>query len=419
MNRPRKGPRVLYIVYWGAAEPLSRAVAIPPVLALAKRGVQVTFLTFEHPEDLANPAQMAELRRTFKEAGVRWLWVPYHHKPQAPATAFDLLQGALKVLSTRGWRRFDIVHGRTLVGGLLGGMLAPILGAKFLFANEGYYADERVDSGTWTVDTPSYKAARWAEHAMYARADAILPLSDSSSKEIAELTYVAGRGVLMRTARPAVDKSRFADLTPAKWQPGQPLQLLYAGTVGGEGAPVQPGVANRYRLDEIGRFVARARASGVDARLRVLTIAPPEIVRDLMEKAGLAASAWTVDKVPAEAIPGEMSRAHAGMHFMEPGLSAHAGAPTKVGEYWAAGLPIVVTPGIGDAGSIAPAERVGVAVQDHSEAGHMRALQELLELLADPDLARRCRQAADEHYGLERVIDTHLELYAQLMGRAT
>jgi glycosyltransferase involved in cell wall biosynthesis len=406
-------------VYWGAAEPLSRAVAIPPVLALAKRGVRVTFLTFEHPEDRANTELMAELAQTFRRAGVRWLRVPYHHKPQAPATAFDLLQGALKVLSTRGWRRYDIVHGRTLVGGLLGGLLAPLLGAKFLFANEGYYADERVDSGTWTVDTPSYKAARWAEHAMYARADAILPLSDSSLREIAELPHVAGRGVLMKTARPAVDKSRFAGLEPARWVAGEPLRLLYAGTVGGEGAEVQPGVANRYRLDEIGRFVARARESGVDARLRVLTIAPPEVVRGLMEKAGLSQEAWSVAKVPAEAIPGEMAQAHAGMHFMEPGRSAHAGAPTKVGEYWAAGLPIVVTPGIGDAGTLAPLECTGVAVADHSPEAHARGLAELLELLGDPSLSERCRRAADEHYGLDRVIDTHLELYHQLLGRKT
>ncbi len=147
---PRFRPRVLYTAYWGALEPLGRSLVVPAVKNLAARGAKITLLSFEKPADRAQTDAMRAMRRDLERAGVSWLALDYHHRPQAPATLFDIAQGTLAALGRRGFRRFDLVHGRTLVGGALGMILAPLLGAKLIFHNEGYWADERVDGGLWT-----------------------------------------------------------------------------------------------------------------------------------------------------------------------------------------------------------------------------------------------------------------------------
>ena len=78
-------------------------------------------------------------------------------------------------------------------------------------------------------------------------------------------------------------------------------------------------------------------------------------------------------------------------------------SPTKVGEYLAAGLPVIVTAGIGDLDEHVAGRRVGVLLRRLDEAGYRAALRALADLRADPTLATRCRDTARELYDLEAV----------------
>jgi hypothetical protein len=81
-------------------------------------------------------------------------------------------------------------------------------------------------------------------------------------------------------------------------------------------------------------------------------------------------------------------------------------------------LPVVTTPNVSDTDEIILRERVGVVVRDHSEAEYRRAVAELRLLLADPDLSRRCRAAAEKHYALRPAVERQLGLYREILGRA-
>jgi hypothetical protein len=67
------------------------------------------------------------------------------------------------------------------------------------------------------------------------------------------------------------------------------------------------------------------------------------------------------------------------------------------------GLPVVANEGVGDVAKIIRAHRVGVLVSGPSEIEMNAALDELEQLLTDPDLAVRCRRAAEECFSLETV----------------
>ena len=73
-------------------------------------------------------------------------------------------------------------------------------------------------------------------------------------------------------------------------------------------------------------------------------------------------ASWSLDSIPHERIPQELSSHHAGVFFLNRGLSEHGCSPTKVGEYWAMGLPAVVSAGVSDLDAIVQRHRVGVVV---------------------------------------------------------
>jgi glycosyltransferase involved in cell wall biosynthesis len=116
-------------------------------------------------------------------------------------------------------------------------------------------------------------------------------------------------------------------------------------------------------------------------------------------------------------MPGELAQQDAGLFLFTRGISEHGCSPTKVGEYWAMGLPVVTTPNVSDIEDIVSRERVGVLLPRFSPEAYERALDDLLTLLEDPDLPRRCRAASEKYYGLEPNCERLHEMYLSLAGR--
>jgi glycosyltransferase involved in cell wall biosynthesis len=90
-------------------------------------------------------------------------------------------------------------------------------------------------------------------------------------------------------------------------------------------------------------------------------------------------------------------------------------SPTKVGEYLAAGLPVVSGPGVGDLDELLDDRRVGVVVEGFSEPVYERVAARVRELVADPASRARCREVARGVYSLEEVgIPRYDRIYRRL-----
>jgi glycosyltransferase involved in cell wall biosynthesis len=85
-----------------------------------------------------------------------------------------------------------------------------------------------------------------------------------------------------------------------------------------------------------------------------------------------------------------------------------------MGEMLACGCPVVANDSVGDVGAIIRRFRVGVVVRDNSAAEMARAVAELETLMRDPGLARRCRDAAEEWFSLEKGAARYDRLYRQV-----
>jgi glycosyltransferase involved in cell wall biosynthesis len=286
----------------------------------------------------------------------------------------------------------------------MGLALAPLLGAKLIYHNEGFYPDEQVDAGVWKAGSRPHVIAKYLEHTMYARADGIIALSQLAKREIENIPVVARRDTPVMVVPSCVDLGHFP-APPMSIACDNSLRFVYVGGVGG-----------RYGLDKIGRFVAFASRQFPRVTLRVLTRSDRDLVTSSLSGAGLPSDRWSIDSVPHQAVPAELARGHVGTHFLSQGLSDHGGSPTKIGEYWAAGLPVVVTANAGDTSEIISNERVGVVVKEHADAEYHRAVQELSALLAEDGLAQRCRRAAESHYALEPACQRQVGLYHGLMS---
>jgi glycosyltransferase involved in cell wall biosynthesis len=400
---PEPAAHVLYIVYWGGLEPLGRALVLPAVTRLAALGPRITLVTFEKPADSARRVEMKRVADSLRVGGVRWLPLRYHKRPKVPATTFDIAHGVARGLGERLRVQPDVVHARTFVGGLIGLPLSRLMRASLIYHNEGFYPDEQVDAGVWRQGSVPHRIGRRLEGRLYRGADAVFSLSWRGKDVIDSLDGVPANQTPVVVVPSCVDLDHFAPRDLAGRRNG-PLRLVYVGSIGG-----------RYLVDRVGRFAYVARQESPDTRLELLTPADHDVVRATLASSNLPDDAWSSKFVPHERLPDELSRHDAGLCFHAHGLSAPGGSSTKVGEYWAMGLPVISTPGLADVDDIIGREGVGVVVQDHSDEAYRASLDELRTLLEDPELPHRCRATAQRHYGLDEACRRQLAVYKQLV----
>lgn len=402
MSIPAGPVRVLYIAYWGALEPLGQSLVVPAVLRLAHLGVSLTLITFEKPADLANAEPVRKQREVFANGGVDWHPLRYHKTPKWPATALDGALAVLKALRLRLRGRLDVIHARTFVAGPMGYVIARLLGARFVYHNEGFYPDEQVDGGVWKEGSRVHRLARGLEAFLYDHADGLIALSDRAREILVARPKVQAAKTPAIVVPSAVDLAVFRPAALVR-QPNSAISLVYLGSVG-----------LRYRLDDAGHFVAAMRKLRPDTTLTVVSRADRTVVESMLDTSGLPREAWTVKALAHSEVPAELQRHDAGLFFLTEGLSEHGCSPTKIGEYWACGLPVVTTPNVSDTDAIVRNLRVGVVVRSQEAGAFERAAEELVDLLGDRELRTRCREAAENAYSLESSCLRQLNLYAQL-----
>ena len=394
--------RVLYLVYWGALEPLGQSLVVPSVLRLAELGVDLTLITFEKPADLADTAALKRQREAFSTDGVRWHPLRYHKTPKWPATALDGGLAVLRALRLRLSERFDVVHARSFVAGPVGYVIARILGARFVYHNEGFYPDEQVDGGVWRKDSLVHRLARRIESFLYDHADGLIALSERAREILSRRPRVSAAKTPLIVVPSAVDLAAFQPAAALRSR-SEPVSLVYLGSVG-----------LRYRLDDAGRFVAALRRIRADTTLTVVSRASRGLVESMLDDTGLPRVAWRLKELAHEDVPTELHCHDAGLFFLTEGLSEHGCSPTKIGEYWACGLPVVTTPNVSDTDAIVRDLRVGVVVRGQEPRYIDVAVRELLELLDDEKLSSRCREAAENSYSLDNACALQRGLYREL-----
>jgi glycosyltransferase involved in cell wall biosynthesis len=139
-------------------------------------------------------------------------------------------------------------------------------------------------------------------------------------------------------------------------------------------------------------------------------------VREAVARRGLSDVATVVAEVSHGELPAWLSVAQAGLAFYRPGWSNVARFPTKIGEYLASGLPVVVSSGVGDCERLVEDRGVGVGVRAFAPDEYRRAARALRALLADPAVAVRCRAVAERELSVAEGVRRYAALYEDLRG---
>jgi glycosyltransferase involved in cell wall biosynthesis len=398
------GPRLrsLYVCYLSLDDPLVRTQVVAYVAGLAARGHVVHLLTFETAK--LTRARRRALRAEMRALGIAWHGLRYHKRPTLPATVFDTVCGAALATWLVRRHRLQAVHARSHIPVAMALLARALTRFEVLFDIRGLLAEEYVDSGNWQRGSLPYRLTTRMEAAGIRRATGLVVLTHAAARILfapgddrVQVIPCCADVEAVDAARPRRD-----ELRAALGVADRPV-LLYVGKLGGW-----------YLQREMVDFYVRARKRVPGLYLLVLTQSDRALIDDELRRAGVGEEDCTIRFAPAGEVPAYLAAADAALAFIRPTYSKVSSSPTKIGEYLAAGLPLVTGRGVGDTDALLERYETGIVLDDFGPAALEAGADALAAVIGDAGHAERARRCARAELSLH---DVGIPRYAHLYDR--
>jgi glycosyltransferase involved in cell wall biosynthesis len=392
--------RALYICYLSLADPLVRTQVVAYLAGLAERGHVIHLLTFE---PTLNAARRREFRAELAELGITWHGLRYHKRPSLPATVYDTFVGAAVASWLVVRHRLELVHARSHVPLAMALLARPLTRRKIVFDIRGLLADEYADAGRWARDGLAYRITDWIQRVGLRRADGFVVLTERVRRHLWGERPPPNTHVIPCCA----DFDRLSpgelDVRAALGLGDRPL-MVYVGKLTGV-----------YMDREMAQFFAVARRQRPELVFLVVTQGATDSIVEELERAQVPQDAYRITSAAPQDVGAHLAAADFAICFCHPKPSLIAASPTKIGEYLAAGLPVVSGPDVGDTDAILRDECAGVIVADFRDDAYRRAAEDILQLAADGASRDRCRDVAKRVFSLREVgIPRYDALYREI-----
>lgn len=402
--------KILYLSYDGLTDFLGQSQILPYLCGLSQKGFQITVISAEKPEPFLQRQQL--IQEIVAKHDIRWVSIRYTKKPPVLSTIRDVLKMKQVARQLHAQESFDIVHCRSYITALVGLHLKRKKGLKFVFDMRGFWADERVEGGLWSLKNPVFKLTyqyfKRMEKAFLREADFTISLTENAKTEInswSELSNVPIQVIpccvdteLFQTKSIKPDKLNRESLGITE----ESLLLAYLG-----------GIGTWYMLNEMLDFFSCVLKKYPQAHFLFITSEAPTLILSAAQQRNIPASSILVRKAERKDVPGWLSIIDVSLFFIRPTYSKRASSPTKQGELMSMGVPVICNAGVGDTDWVIRKYQSGILVEQFTDAAYTAAIQQMEYLLTLDK--RLIRQGAEEFFSLERGIEKYKQVYNQLM----
>ena len=407
--------KILYLSYDGMSDPLGQSQVLPYLVGLSKLGFKFHLISFEKKELLYKSKKL--IQEICDVSDISWYPLDYTKKPPVLSTINDLRKMIKLSRSIVQKEEVQIIHAR---GHLITSIAAEkVIGKKplkYVFDMRGFWADERVEGGLWSMNNPLFRRIfayfKRKELDFISKADAIITLTDRAKEMIVKWQKKKGIG-----NAPIVTIPCCADLGHFNYENYSTYKInQFKSTLNIEEETIVfsylGSVGTWYMLPEMLKFFGLIHEKKPKTLFLFITKEPKETIYLEAAKCNIPEASLKIVSSERSEVPNYLSICDYSMFFIRPTFSKSGSSPVKHGEALGMGLPIICNHNIGDVDNIVRDSKSGFIVDVDNDTMNLGSF---VPQKLSTESKKINRAAAEKYYNLEKGIQLYSEVYKKIL----
>jgi len=371
-----RASNILVITSWSLQDGLIQAYTIPYLRMIKKHlppDGKIILVTSEKNEVDAVACEI--------EPGI---W--NHPLRYTPFSAKAAVKWCKNIFILKSWMkkyRTDVIHVWCTPSGMIGYILSVLTGKKLIIDSYEPHAEAMVENGEWKKNSMAFKILFIFEKWQTRRATCLIAAAAGMRDYAKQKYHYSGDNFFVKPA--CVDLAKFNsgfsknEALLDKYDLKNKIVGLYSGKFGGI-----------YLDREVFDFFKVAFDYWKeDFRILLLTSEERKNIESWAAKAGLDAGIIISEFVAHDKIAEYIGLADFAITPVKPVPTKKYCTPVKDGEYWAMGLPVVITKGISDDSEIIEENSIGGIIEPGNILSYRNAVMEIDKILKEnPTKAR-------------------------------
>jgi glycosyltransferase involved in cell wall biosynthesis len=400
---------ILVLTYWSMNEALIQSYTLPYVRiinSVLPEKSKVYLFTLEKKHYQLSYKEKKALKNKLKQEGIHWISAPYHSF--GFRAVFTLSGAVLKLIFLLLFKRISTIHAWCTPAGALGWFLSVITGKPLIIDSYEPHAEAMVENGVWKRNSQAFKILFRLEKLQTKRAKICIGLTSKTPQYAFNAYGVEPKKYFIKPA--CVDTNLFNPNSFKNFslidEPDDCSKIIcvYAGKTGG--IYLEQEIFDFFKCCENyweGNFKAV-----------VLTNSPIAAIEAFVKNAQLNPETAWFKEVNHQAIPSYLVLGSFAINPVKPVPTKRYCTSIKDGEYWAMGLPVVITPNISDDSDIIADNGTGAILHSLDEKGYIDAIKQIDKLISNTEkasLTEKIVKQAIEYRSFEVAKKVYEEIY--------
>lgn len=398
MEQPKK---ILILTYWSFEDALIQTYTLPYVKIIAANlpADSKIFLVTLDKEPRTAP-------NVVPRYNIECISIPY--SPFSSKAAFSWAKEIFRLRKLIKKENISVIHAWCTPAGMIAYILSILTGKTLIIDSFEPHAEAMIENGEWNKSSNAFKLLFKYEKRQVNRAKYLVATTEGMKNYSKEKYNHIKNNFFVKPA--CVDLKLFSAKNIKNKKLLSELNIenkivgVYAGKFGGI-----------YLDKEVFDFIKEAQNYwGDNFRALILSSHPSSYIDKMVIQSNISANTVIHRFVPHEQIPDYMGVADFGITAVKSVPTKRFCTPIKDGEYWALGLPVVITPNISDDSDIIKKYQIGSIIEELSSKGYLKSIKEIDELLKNNtrmELYDKIRPIAEKYRNFEIAEKIYSEIY--------
>ena len=367
---------LLILTYWSYKDALIQTYTLPYVRIIKKNLPQkskIYLFTIEQDFFKMTDAQWQQEKEKLKQENIYLIRFRYSKFGLKMILKFIRIFISLSTLIIT--KKISKIHAWCTPAGAIGYILSVLTFKPLIIDSYEPHAESMVENGEWIKQSKAFKILFWFEKKMSRKAKTVIALTEGM-KHYAKQKY--NTQFVKYYVKPSmVNLHKFSfeninnDALIQELRYENKIVGIYAGKFGGI-----------YLKEEVFQLLKTAYTYWDDKfRILILTNSSKQEIYDLAKKVNIPKEILDVKFVNYSEIEKYYKLAHFAINPVKPVPSKRYCTSIKDGEYWAMGLPVIITKNISDDSDIIEKENIGYVLKELNNNEYQKAILKIDELL--------------------------------------